>query len=158
MLKNNTSSFIANAAIIAAVYAALTLILAPISFGVFQIRLSEALCVFSLFTPSAVPGITIGCFLANLIGGGGVWDVVLGSLASLIGCFGMYKLRDRKYIAPLANVLSNGVIVGLMLHHIYGFSSPLICVLLITAEELVPMYALGLSLAAFISKKGFLLK
>lgn len=158
MLKNHTSVYIANAAILAAAYAAITLIVAPVSFGVFQIRLSEALCVFSLYTPAAIPGITIGCFFANLIGGAGIWDIVLGTLASLIGCFGMYKLKSREYIAPLANVLSNGLIVGSMLHYIYDFANPLICILLVMAEELLVMYVLGLPLSAFIKKTGLYTK
>lgn len=164
MTENRTVKFIVNAAVIAALYAVLTLLLAPVSFGVVQVRISEVLCTLSLFTPAAVPGLTIGCFIANTIGGNGIIDAVLGSLATLIGSFGMYKLRHRPKLAPLVNVLSNGIIVGLMLCYVYGAELsfgpanknlvPLFCVLLVSVEEIIPLYVLGVPLAAVIRKRG----
>ena len=164
MTENRTVKFIVNAAVIAALYAVLTLLLAPVSFGIIQVRISEVLCMLSLFTPAAVPGLTIGCFIANMIGGNGIMDAVLGSLATLIGCWGMYKLRKRPRLAPLVNILSNGIIVGLMLCYVYGAEvsfgpankafAPLFCVLLVSIEEVIPLYVLGLPLAAVIRKRG----
>lgn len=73
---------ITQGAAIAALYVALTMIVAPIAFGPVQFRISEALCVLPYFLPSAVPGVTIGCFLANLLCGAAPLDVVFGSLAT----------------------------------------------------------------------------
>ena len=154
MPKDKLTIFIVDAGVIAAAYAALTLLLAPVSFGIVQVRLSEVLCIFSMFTPAAIPGLTIGCLIANLVGGSGVWDVVLGSLATLIGSLGMYFLRKKTYLAPLVNVLSNGIIVGLMLYKIYGFVNAFLCILLVCGEEMIPLYVLGLPLASTIRKRG----
>lgn len=164
MTDNKIVKFIVNGAVIASLYAVLTLLLAPFSFGVVQVRVSEVLCVLSLFTPAAVPGLTIGCLIANIVGGNGLADALLGSLASLIGSFGMYKLRKHPRLAPLANVLSNGIIVGLMLYYIYGLRisfgpegkelGALFCVLLVSIEEVIPLYVLGAPLASVIRKRG----
>ena len=83
-------------AAIAALYVVLTLIFAPISFGEMQVRISEALTILPLFTPAAIPGLFVGCILANLLGGAIVWDVVFGSLATLIGAVGGYLLRKNR--------------------------------------------------------------
>ena len=141
------------AAVIGALYAALTLLLSPISFGVMQIRASEALCAFALITPAAIPGLTVGCFLANIIGPGGIADALLGSAATLFGCWLMYLLRGRPLLAPLCNCVSNGVIVGLMLYYTSGIGiSPLLCILWVAAGELIACYALGYPLYRYLSK------
>ena len=150
-MNRGSVKFITDAAVIGALYAALTLLLAPVSFGVIQVRISEALCVLSMFTPAAVPGITLGCFAANMLGPNGVADALLGALASFIGCFLMYKFRERPRIAPLFCVVSNGIIIGLMLHYLYGEAiAPLLCILLVSAEEFVALYVLGTPLARVI--------
>lgn len=164
MTDNRIVKFIVNGAVIAALYAVLTLLLAPFSFGIVQVRVSEVLCTLALFTPAAVPGLTIGCFIANIIGGNGIADVLLGSLATLIGCFGMYKLRKKPKLAPLVNVLSNGIIVGLMLYYLYGLrlnfgpegtdTGALLCIALVCVEEVIPLYILGAPLASAIRKRG----
>lgn len=75
-------------AVIAAVYVVLTMAFAPISFGPIQFRISEALCILPFFTPAAVPGLFIGCFLSNFLCGAALPDVIFGSLATLIGAVG----------------------------------------------------------------------
>jgi len=164
MKNKDTVKLIVNSAVIAALYAMLTLFLAPASFGIIQVRVSEMLCVLSFFTPAAVWGITIGCFIANILGTNGIIDAVLGSLATLIGCFGMYKLRKRPYVAPLINIASNGIIVGLMLYFVYGLKleigqinsdlAPIACIILVAFEEAIPLYVLGMPLAGIIKKRG----
>ena len=76
---------ITQGAVIAALYVVLTMVFAPISFGPVQVRIAEALCILPMFTPAAIPGLFIGCLIANLIGGGIILDVIFGSIATLIG-------------------------------------------------------------------------
>jgi uncharacterized membrane protein len=100
-------------AIIAAVYALLTIFLAPISSGLVQCRVSEAMSILPYFTFSAVPGLFIGCLLANLLTGAAVYDVIFGSLATLVAAYITYWMRNRasKYLAPLPSVVVNALVV-----------------------------------------------
>ena len=84
-MKNITTKMMAQGAVIAAVYVVLTLAFAPISFGAIQFRISEALCILPFFTVAAVPGVSIGCLLANILGGAALPDIIFGTLATLIG-------------------------------------------------------------------------
>ena len=95
MKESNKKSvyLLTQGAAIAAIYIVLTLVFAPISFGPVQFRISEALCVLPFFTPAAIPGLFIGCFLSNLLAGAMTMDVIFGSLATLIGAVGSYALR-----------------------------------------------------------------
>ena len=110
------SIYIVHSAVIAAIYIALTWAFAPISFGhnIFQLRVSEALCILPLFTPGAVFGLFSGCFLSNLLFGGlGIIDLVLGSLATLLGASLTYALRKKNpLIAIFPPVIVNALIVG----------------------------------------------
>ncbi len=154
-MKMKTSKFIAQAAVIATLYAGLTLALAPISYGVVQFRLSEALTVLSLFTPAAVPGLTIGCFLANIIGPNGIMDAVIGSAATLIGCWGMWKCRKYPYPAIMINVIANAVIIGWMLWHFYFDGTPLLaCMGSVGLGELVSCYVPGFPLIKLVQRYG----
>lgn len=83
------------AAMIAAVYLVLTMIFYVTSFQPLQSRLAEALTVLPYFTPVAIPGLFVGCVLANILGGNGIWDVVIGSLSSLLAAFLTYKLTYK---------------------------------------------------------------
>ena len=115
--------FLTYGAIIAAMYVALTFVASALGLasGVVQVRLSEALTILPLFTPAAVPGLFIGCILANVLTGCAVWDVVFGSLATLLGALGTYWCRKRsKYLAPVFPVLANAVIVPFVLQYVYG--------------------------------------
>ncbi len=101
-------------AVIAALYAALTLLLAPISYGPIQLRLSEALTLLPMLLPQAIPGLFVGCLIANLYTGM-LTDIIFGSLATLIAATGTYLLRKKPILAAACPVVSNGVIVGLTL-------------------------------------------
>ena len=131
-------------AAIAALYVVLTLIFASISFGEMQVRISEALTILPLFTPAAVPGLFLGCILANLLGGAVVWDVIFGSLATLIGAAGGYLLRKNRWLVPLPTILSNALIIPFVLRYAYGvpLSIPLMMVY-VAAGEVVSCYVLG---------------
>lgn len=108
------------AAAIAAIYVVLTMIFAPISFWAVQFRVSEALCILPYFTPAAIPGLFVGCFLSNLLGTAAPLDVIFGSLATLIGAVGSYALRDKKWLVCLPPILSNTIIIPWVLRFAYG--------------------------------------
>ena len=115
--------FITYSAIIAALYVILTGLSAALHLasGPIQIRLAEALTVLPVFTPTAIPGLFLGCVLANFLTGSLIWDVVFGSLATLIGAVGTYFLRKKsKYLAVLPPIVSNMLIVPAVLQYVYG--------------------------------------
>lgn len=115
--------FITYSAIIAALYVILTGLSAALHLasGPIQIRLAEALTVLPVFTPTAIPGLFLGCVLANFLTGSLIWDVVFGSLATLIGAIGTYFLRKKsKYLAVLPPIVSNMLIVPAVLQYVYG--------------------------------------
>ncbi len=101
-------------AVIAALYAALTLLLAPISYGPIQLRLSEAMTLLPMVLPQAVPGLFVGCLIANLYTGM-LTDIIFGSLATLLAAIGTWLLRKKPMLGAACPVISNGVIVGLVL-------------------------------------------
>ena len=98
-------------ALIGAIYAALTLTGAGISFSAVQFRFSEALCVMPFFIPGSAWGLAVGCMFANIFGGYGILDIVFGSLATLIAGLLAARIRNR-VLVPLPAVLLNAVIVG----------------------------------------------
>ncbi len=124
-MKSNRAFFVTNAAFIAAVYVVLTFLANAfgLASGVIQVRLSEALCILPFFTPAAIPGLFVGCLLANLITGCCLLDIVFGSLATLIGASLGYLLRKYKYLIPVPTILANAFIVPFVL--IYGYGEPL---------------------------------
>lgn len=107
---------------VAAVYVLLTLLASALGLasGTIQLRLSEALCVLPVFFPAAVPGLFVGCLLSNLLTGCVVWDVVFGSLATLLGAVGTRLLRKRRFLCVLPPILANTVIVPFVLAYAYN--------------------------------------
>ena len=85
-------------ALIAAVYVVLTMVFAPFSFSEIQVRIAEALTILPLFTPAAIPGLFIGCLLGNILGGAALPDIIFGSLATLIGAYGTWMLRNAQLV------------------------------------------------------------
>lgn len=114
--------YLCYAAMIAALYVALTYLSAAfgLSSGVIQCRISEALCILPLFTSAAIPGLAIGCFIANLLTGAAPLDIVFGTLATLLGALGTYALRRWKYTAPWPAVLANTLIIPFVLRFVYN--------------------------------------
>ncbi len=133
------------AAVIAALYAALTVFFAPISYGAVQYRVAEALTLLPVLFPQAVPGLALGCLLSNLIGGYGIWDVVFGTLATLIAAALTYKLRKNIWLAAAPPVLVNALVVGLLLHFVLAL--PLVPTMAsVGLGQLVVVYVLGVPL------------
>ena len=111
------------AALIAALYVVLTFVanLAGLASGAIQVRLSEMLTILPLFTWAAVPGLAICCVLANMLTGCALWDIVFGSIATLLGALGTYYIGRRKpVLGPIFPIVSNALIVPLVLQYVYG--------------------------------------
>ncbi|BFL47292.1 QueT transporter family protein [Lactonifactor longoviformis] len=127
-MKNKNITFLTQAAVIAAVYVALTMLFAPISFGQIQIRLAEALTILPLFTPAAIPGLFVGCLLGNIMGGGILPDIIFGSLATLLGALGTYGVRHfrQKILLVLPPIAANTLIVPFILRYGYGIHLPIL--------------------------------
>ncbi len=146
--------FLAKGAIIAALYVVLTLMFAPISYGAVQVRIAEALTILPLFTPAAIPGLFVGCILANILGGAIIWDIIFGSLATLIGAWFGYMLRKNRWLVPIPAIISNSIIVPLVLRFGYGVDMPIfMLVLYIMIGEIAGCYMLGEFLATLIKKQ-----
>ena len=107
-MKKKTTLYLVQAALIAAMYVALTYL--SNMAGLWEVRFSEALCILPYFTGAAVPGLTVGCVLANILTGCPLWDVVFGSLATLIGAY-IARLLHKKswWLAPWPNIIANTI-------------------------------------------------
>lgn len=139
-------------AVIAAVYAVLTLALAPISMGAVQCRISEALTVLPILTGIAVPGLFIGCLIANIFLGS-FYDIVFGSLATLIAAILTRRFRKNKWIAMLFPVLINAVIVGGYIGLFLDNTTAVwVCMLSVGLGQAVACYGLGIPLYMFLKK------
>lgn len=149
MNKSNTA-FLSQAAMIAAVYVVLTYVFAPFSFGEIQVRIAEALTILPLFTPAAIPGLFIGCLLGNILGGAILPDIIFGSIATLIGAFGTYMLRNNlPLLAPLPPILANTIVVPLVLRFGYSVNLPIpFMMLTVGIGEILSCGVLGIILYA----------
>ena len=141
--------YTAEAAIIAAMYAALT-ILIPGGSAEIQVRVSEALTVLPFFTPAAIPGLFAGCILANLAVGAGPYDIIFGSLATLIAAWLTSKMPSR-YLAPLPPVVANAIIVAYVLN--ISIQAPLVATIgFVALGELIACYGLGYPLMLLLER------
>ncbi len=152
---NKKVLFITQAAVIAALYVVLTALASALGLSsmAIQVRFSEALTILPYFIPSAIPGVTIGCFLANILTGGAVLDIVFGTLATLIGGVGSYLLRKHKWLVPLPPIIANVIIVPWVLKTAYGFPDAY-WYLMITVGigEVISCYILGMILLFALDK------
>jgi len=136
--------------IIAALYAGLTILLQAFSFGAIQVRVSEAMTLLPLLTPAAIPGLAIGCFIANLICS--TWqDWVFGTLATLIAAILTRKLRKNIYLAAAMPVLANALIIGPVLYWMVG-GSWLFNILTVGVGEAIACFLLGIPLIKSLEK------
>ena len=135
---------LARGAVIAALYTALTLLLAPISYGQLQIRLSEAMTLLPILLPEAVPALAVGCLLSNILGGCTILDIVFGTLATLLAALCTHRLRGKFWLAAAMPVLFNGVIVGAVVHYCYSPAFPLLlCMLTVAIGEAIACMIVG---------------
>lgn len=135
---------IARGALIAAIYAVVTIALAPISFGVFQIRVAEALTLLPILFPEAIGGLFIGCLVSNIYGGLGPIDIFLGSLTTLIAAWLTYRLRHSP-LAYMPPIVLNGLIVGTYLSFLLKVNI-LLSIFSVAAGEAVAVLVLGIPL------------
>ena len=159
---------LAEAGLIAAMYAALTLLLPAPSFGIVQCRFSEMLTVLAVFTPSAIPGLAVGCVVSNLVGLGmganpaGAWDILFGPLATLAAAWLTWRLRSIRWkglpvLATLPPVLLNAVVVGLELTLVSPVFTPqvlLINMASVGAGQFAACTVCGLLLQTGLEKSG----
>ena len=169
-MKTKSTVYIVQAAVIAALYAALTILQNTLLPGTasmaVQFRVAEVLTILAVFTPAAIPGLTIGCVIANIssLSVLGPYDLIFGSIASLIAAVLMYLLRNKRlFKLPVASALmpalANGIIVGFEIEfffveggfHFGDFLFQGGCVAL---GELGVLFVLGLPLARLIEKQG----
>lgn len=152
-MKNKRILYLTQAAIVAAIYVVLTLFSKPLSFGFVEVRLSEALCVLPFLMPSSVWGLFAGCFIANIFSGS-IFDIVFGSLATLIGAYIASKIKI-KWLCPLPTVLSNAIIIPLVIMNyskIWSLSAYFIAAGGVLASEIVSVYVVGMVLLLALEK------
>ena len=160
-MRNISVRQLATAAIVGALYAALTLFSSAfgIAYGPVQFRLSEALCVLPFLFPETAWGLFVGCWVSNLISPYGALDMVVGSLATLIAALWTARCR-RKWLAPLPPVVCNAVLVGAVLAWQQSGSWETFCpaftlnALSVGLGEAVVCFALGLLLLRALEKAG----
>lgn len=130
-MKQSKVLFILQAAVIAALYVVLTIVAASfdLASGAIQVRFSEALTILALFTPAGVYGVTLGCLISNTLTNANFFDIMFGTLATLLGGIGTWyigvlyrksKTTFLKFLAPLPPILANTIIVPYILVYAYG--------------------------------------
>ena len=152
-----TARAVALGGVIAALYVALSMAAAALglSSGVIQVRFSEALCILPCFTPATIPGVTVGCFLTNVIAGGEPLDMIFGTVATLIGAVGTFLLRKNRWLAAVPPILANVLIIPWVLQTAYGVTdSYWFLMLTIFAGEFISIGILGELLYTALEKSG----
>ena len=156
-MKNKKVMYLTQAAMIAALYVVLTQ-LAHV-FGLdsqaIQLRFSEALTILPFFTPAAIPGLFVGCILANFFAGCLPWDIVFGSLATLLGALGTYALRKQKWLTPLPPIIANTLIVPFVLAYVYHLEGTIpYFMLTVGIGEILSCGVLGMAFLFSLEKHG----
>ncbi len=154
-MRDKKVLFITQAAMIAALYVVLTLIANALGLANYavQVRFSEALTILPYFTPAAIPGLWVGCVLANLLTGCAPLDILFGGMATLLGAFGTYALKKYKWAAPLPPIAANTVIVPFILAYVYQFPGSIpYFMLTVGAGEIISCGILGMILLTVLNK------
>ncbi len=158
-MKNDRVYQLTMGGVIAAIYVILSIICN--AFGLansaVQIRLSEAMTVLPYLSASAIPGLTIGCLLSNVITGCPLPDVVFGTLATFLGAIGTYLLRKKsRFLAPVPPILTNAIIIPIVLYYAYGIRPWWFLTVSVTAGEIISCGVLGLILLNALLKRKFI--
>ncbi|MGN0144795.1 MAG: QueT transporter family protein [Clostridium sp.] len=158
-MKDNTTKRIVRTAVIAALYTVLTLVLAPISYGSIQFRISEIMVLLAFFDPFYIAGLTLGCFVANILGPNGMVDAVFGTIATSLSVYGISIIRKHiknersaLIIASLLPTIFNGLIIGWELYYLYQL--PLfLSMLQVAAGEFAVVTIVGVPVIELIKNK-----
>lgn len=164
MKNREITVFIVKSAVIAALYAIMTVVISPLSYGMVQCRFSESLIMLCAFTPAAIPGLTVGCLVANIFSFNPI-DMICGTTATLLSAVVGYKLRKVKiggipWLTPLPAVIFNMIIIGLELSvylPIEGrgfFIGFLIQALSVFIGQVIACYIFGVPVYMLINKTG----
>ena len=140
------TAYITQAALIAALYTVLTMIAAgfDLASGAIQVRFSEALTIMPFFTPAAVPGLTLGCLLSNILTGCALPDIIFGTLATLLGALGSYALRKNRFLCAVPPIVSNALIIPFVLTYAYHIPGGIpLFMLTVGLGELISCMGLG---------------
>ena len=151
-MKNDLTKRLTRTAVIAAIYAVVTLAIAPFAYGNIQFRVSEVLVLLAVFDPLYIGGLTLGCLIANLLGPNGPMDVIFGTLATFISVYAIYltgklikNYKIKLLVASIWPTVFNGLIIGWMLNKLYGL--PLILSIgEVALGELVVITCIGVPL------------
>lgn len=122
---NKKTLYLTQAAVIAAIYTVLVFVFQYSSFGPIQFRIAEALTILPYFTPAAIPGVTIGCLLSNILFRADILDIIFGTLATLIAAILSYVLRFNKYLVPIPPIVVNAIVVPFVLKYAYFEADPI---------------------------------
>jgi uncharacterized membrane protein len=151
---------VARAGLIAAAYAVLCWVLKPISYNIYQFRVAEAMTALPILYAEAVPGLFVGALLANLLGGLGIWDITLGSLATLVAAWLTRRLRGT-WLAYVPPVLVNAIVVGWYLTFLLGLPGPKLAgstflgaAAAIGVSEALVVVVLGIPLVGILRRTG----
>ena len=159
-MKKFSAKSMCLSAVIAALYAALTLGFQAISYGPVQFRVSEALTLLPVLFPEAVPGLAVGCLISNLFNpmGATVYDVVFGTLATLLAAVLTQRIRGSIWLRALPPVLCNAVIIGLVITYGYGVDLLWMNMLTVGIGQAVVCYVLGIPLVRILEKQPVIQK
>lgn len=144
---NKNVKYLVKAGVIAALYVVLVMVFSFSSFGPIQFRIAESLTILPYFTSAAIPGLFIGCLIANILGGAIIWDVIFGSLATLLAAYLSYKLRKKEWLVPIPPIVINSVVVGFILKYAYGLEDGLLALMgSVFVGEFIAVYVFGMVL------------
>jgi uncharacterized membrane protein len=139
--------YISEASAIAALYTVITIAIGPLGSAAIQCRIPEAFCMLAIFTPAAIPGMTIGCLISNFVTGCLWQDILFGTLATLIGAIGARLLRHIWWLVPLPTVVANTLIVPFVLAYAYHAQEGVpFLMLTVGIGEVISAYVLGIAL------------
>ena len=164
-MRKSKILYLTQASLVAALYVALTWVsnLAGLASGAVQVRISEALCILPVFMPASIPGLFIGCLISNLSMGSHAVDIILGSLATLLGAIFTSKLKNR-FLAPIPAVISNTLIVPFVILYCYtapeerSLSTYLLTTSGVFLGEIISAYVFGLILYTALEKRKNIFK
>ena len=149
-MKNKKIIFVNQAAMIGTIYVVLGVVFAAFGTKAIQVRLAEALTILPIFTGTAVPGLFVGCLVSNVLSGCILPDVICGSLATLIGALGTYKLgRIHPILGTLPPIIANTIVIPFVLRYGYGEPFPIPYMMLtVGIGEVISCGVLGMILYA----------